>query len=637
LKSRKWERKSTYKNQVKKALKPPMKSLKYLNKYLWKYRNRLVLGIIFIAISNVFAIYPPQIVSEAFDAVANSEELQQVLKNEKSTETLNTVEETFLTPYTESMSLKTTLLFFAGLVLLMALLKGVFTFFMRQTIIVMSRMIEYDLKNEIYEHYQALSMSFYKKNNTGDIMNRISEDVSRVRMYLGPGIMYTLNLVLLFAMVIPVMLSKSVELTLYALTPLPVLSILIYIISSKINKKSEATQRQLSFLSTFSQESFSGIRIIKSFVKEKYMNKIMQKEAEEYKDRNLDLVKLEAFFFPVMMMLIGLSTILTVYIGGLKVIETRGTVDAISVGDIAAFIIYVNMLTWPVTALGWVTSIAQRAAASQTRINEFLETVPEIQNPSTDSVPIDGEIKFKNVSFIYPESGTKAVQNVSFKISKGETLAIIGKTGSGKSTIADLVCRLFDATGGEVLIDDRDIETINLNDLRSEIGYVPQEVFLFSTNIKNNISFGLHDENIPQERIEDAAKKAAIHENIVTFKKKYDTILGERGITLSGGQKQRISIARAIIDEPKILIFDDCLSAVDTETEEKILSNLKQIMKHSTSIIISHRISSIKHANRILVMDEGQIAEQGTHKELLHLKGQYFETYQKQLLEDEKK
>jgi len=637
LKSRKWGCKSTYKNQVKKALKPPMKSLKYLNKYLWKYRNRLVLGIIFIAISNVFAIYPPQIVSEAFDAVANSEELQQVLKDEKSTETLNTVEETFLTPYTESMSLKTTLLFFAGLVLLMALLKGVFTFFMRQTIIVMSRMIEYDLKNEIYEHYQALSMSFYKKNNTGDIMNRISEDVSRVRMYLGPGIMYTLNLILLFAMVIPVMLSKSVELTLYALTPLPVLSILIYIISSKINKKSEATQRQLSLLSTFSQESFSGIRIIKSFVKEKYMNKIMQKEAEEYKDRNLDLVKLEAFFFPVMMMLIGLSTILTVYIGGLKVIETRGTVDAISVGDIAAFIIYVNMLTWPVTALGWVTSIAQRAAASQTRINEFLETVPEIQNPSTDSVPINGEIEFKNVSFIYPESGTKAVQNVSFKISKGETLAIIGKTGSGKSTIADLVCRLFDATGGEVLIDDRDIETINLNDLRSEIGYVPQEVFLFSTNIKNNISFGLHDENIPQERIEDAAKKAAIHENIITFKKKYDTVLGERGITLSGGQKQRMSIARAIIDEPKILIFDDCLSAVDTETEEKILSNLKQIMKHSTSIIISHRISSIKHANRILVMDEGQIAEQGTHKELLHLKGQYFETYQKQLLEDEKK
>jgi ATP-binding cassette subfamily B multidrug efflux pump len=614
-----------------------MKSLKYLNKYLWKYRNRLVLGIIFIAISNVFAIYPPQIVSEAFDAVANSQELQQVLKSEKSTETLHTVEETFLTPYTESMSLKTTLLFFAGLVLLMALLKGVFTFFMRQTIIVMSRMIEYDLKNEIYEHYQSLSMSFYKKNNTGDIMNRISEDVSRVRMYLGPGIMYTLNLILLFAMVIPVMLNKSVELTLYALTPLPVLSILIYIISSKINKKSEATQRQLSFLSTFSQESFSGIRIIKSFVKEKYMNKIMQKEAEEYKDRNLDLVKLEAFFFPVMMMLIGLSTILTVYIGGLQVIETRGTANAISVGDIAAFIIYVNMLTWPVTALGWVTSIAQRAAASQTRINEFLETVPEIQNPTTTSVPINGEIEFKNVSFVYPESGTKAVQNVSFKISKGETLAIIGKTGSGKSTIADLVCRLFDAAGGDVLIDDRKIETINLNDLRSEIGYVPQEVFLFSTNIKNNISFGLHDKNIPQDRIEDAAKKAAIHENIITFKKKYDTILGERGITLSGGQKQRISIARAIIDEPKILIFDDCLSAVDTETEEKILSNLKQIMKHSTSIIISHRISSIKHANRILVMDEGQIAEQGTHRELLHLKGQYFETYQKQLLEDEKK
>ena len=607
-----------------------MNSLKYLNKYLWKYRFRLVLGILFVAVSNVFAIYPAQIIREAFDAVAQSDELKILNNVASSNEASNS--SSFFSSFTDDMSLTEAVLFFAGLVLLMALLKGIFTFFMRQTIIIMSRLIEYDLKNEIYHQYQKLSMSFYKKNNTGDIMNRISEDVSRVRMYLGPGIMYTVNLVVLFVMVVSVMLSINVELTIYALAPLPILSVLIYIISNKINKKSETVQEQLSMLSTFSQESFSGIRIIKSFVKEKYMNRVLKKEAEDYKDKNLDLVRLEAFFFPVMMMLIGLSTILTVYIGGLKAIASE-----ITTGNIAEFIIYVNMLTWPVTALGWVTSLVQRAAASQTRINEFLQTETEINNPTEDINEISGTIEFNNVSFTYPESGTKALQNVSFKINPGETIAIIGKTGSGKSTIADLICRLFDTTNGNILIDNTPIDKLNLNSLRSNIGYVPQEVFLFSDSIRNNISFGITKDHVPIERIIDAAKKAAIHQNIDGFKDKYETELGERGITLSGGQKQRISIARAIIDQPKILILDDCLSAVDTETEEEILSHLKEIMTQTTTVIISHRISSVKHANHIIVLEDGGILEEGTHESLMKQEGQYFETYHKQLLEDEKR
>jgi ATP-binding cassette subfamily B protein len=608
-----------------------MKSLKYLNKYLWKYRSRLILGVLFVGISNIFAIYPAQVIREAFDAVAQSEELKAFADASESIDTKETPGTSFFTSLTENLSLGETLLFFAGLVLLLALLQGVFTFFTRQTIIIMSRLIEYNLKNEIYKHYQELSLSFYKKNNTGDIMNRISEDVTRVRMYLGPGIMYTINLLVRFTLVVAVMLSIDVELTLYALAPLPVLSILIYYISNKINTKSEVVQRHLSRLSTFSQESFSGIRIIKSFVKEKYMNQSLEKEAETYKDKNLDLVRLEAFFAPVMMMLIGLSTILTVYIGGIKAINGE-----ISLGNIAEFIIYVNMLTWPVTALGWVTSIIQRAAASQERINEFLETTPDIQNPTEEPFNIHGKITFKDVSFVYPESGTVALDNISFEVKPGETLAIIGKTGAGKSTVSDLICRLFDVSSGKILIDDKNIQTINLNSLRSDIGYVPQEVFLFSDSIRNNISFGITEEVVTLEQIEEAARKAVIHDSISEFSKKYDTELGERGITLSGGQKQRISIARAIIDEPKILIFDDCLSAVDTETEEKILNNLKPLMSNRTSIIISHRISSVQHADQILVLEEGKLIEHGKHLELLDQKGVYYETYQKQLLEDQK-
>ncbi|MEQ8624652.1 MAG: ABC transporter ATP-binding protein [Vicingaceae bacterium] len=613
-----------------------MKSLKYLNKYLWKYRSRLILGVLFVGISNVFAIYPAMIIREAFDAVAESDELKKFAEKTTSVQPKKTSGLGIFDDFLQDLDLGEMLLFFAGLVLLMAFLKGIFTFFTRQTIIIMSRLIEYDLKNEIYKHYQELSMSFYKKNNTGDIMNRISEDVNRVRMYLGPGIMYTINLVALFVMVVSVMLSIDVELTLYALVPLPILSVLIYIVSNKINKKSEVVQRQLSKLSTFSQESFSGIRIIKSFVKGKYMNMVLKKEAEDYKEKNLDLVKLEAFFFPIMMMLIGLSTILTVYIGGMKVIEGQGAPGSLTIGNIAEFVIYVNMLTWPVTALGWVTSLIQRAAASQTRINEFLETTPDIINPSQNPQEIEGKIEFKNVSFTYEESGTEALKDINFEVNPGETLAIIGKTGSGKSTLADLICRLFDTTSGEIYIDGCDITKLNLNSLRSNIGYVPQDVFLFSDSIRNNISFGITNEEVSLEKIEKAARNAAIHSNIANFKNAYETTLGERGITLSGGQKQRISIARAIIDEPNILIFDDCLSAVDTETEEEILNNLKRIMTKTTSIIISHRISSVKHANHILVLDDGNIVEKGTHNELMRLQGEYYETHQKQLLEDEK-
>ncbi|MCB0804044.1 MAG: ABC transporter ATP-binding protein [Flavobacteriales bacterium] len=607
-----------------------MKSLKYLNKYLWKYKFRLILGTIFVVVSNVFGIYPAQIIREAFDAVAQSDELAALNNTEQIIQGNSSTSMSFINSFTTDMSLSQLLIFFSILVLAMALIKGIFTFFMRQTIIIMSRLIEFDLKNEIYNHYQELSMSFYKQNNTGDIMNRISEDVSRVRMYLGPGIMYTINLIALFVMVISVMLSIDVELTLYALAPLPILSVLIYYVSNKINKKSERVQEQLSFLSTFSQESFSGIRIIKSFVKEKYMNKTLKAEAETYMDKNLDLVKLEAYFSPIMMMLIGLSTILTIYIGGIKTINGE-----ITTGNVAEFIIYVNMLTWPVTALGWVTSIIQRAAASQKRINHFLETIPEIQNDNNQESVVNGHIRFENVSFKYPESGTLALNNVSFEVKPGQTLAIIGKTGSGKSTIADLICRLFDTTEGDILIDDKSIKTLNLNSLRSQIGYVPQEVFLFSDSIKNNISFGSKSGKVEQTAIEQAAKDAAIYSNIETFPKKFDTELGERGITLSGGQKQRISIARAIINKPNILIFDDCLSAVDTETEEIILNNLKKILLNKTAIIISHRISSIKHADHILVLEDGEIIEQGKHNDLIELQGSYFETFQKQLLEEE--
>lgn len=592
-----------------------MKSLSYLNKYLFKYKYHLLLGTFFVVISNIFAIYPAQYIREAFDFSGESIKQYNLIANETD-------------KLLKKEAIIKAAIWYGFLVLLMSLLKGVFTFFTRQSIIVMSRLIEYDLKNEVFNHYQNLNTSFYRRNNTGDIMNRISEDVSRVRMYLGPGIMYTLNLVTLFILVIATMININAKLTFYVLAPLPILAILIYYVSNAINKKSEQVQKQLSYLSTLSQETFSGIRIIKAFVKEKQTAHSFQKENLGYKTLTLGLVKINALFHPLMILLIGLSTILTIYIGGKEAIAGN-----ISYGNIAEFVIYVNMLIWPVTSLGWVTSLIQRAAASQERINEFLKEKPDITNVSNEERVIKGKIEFKNVSFIYPDSNIEVLKNISFAIEQGQKIAIVGRTGSGKSTIAQLILRLYDVTTGEILIDGINIKEHNLNNIRSSIGFVPQEVFLFSDTIKNNIAFG-YSKNLPgEDKIIKAAKDAAIYDNIMSFPKGMETLLGERGITLSGGQKQRVSISRAIIHKPQILLFDDCLSAVDTETEEEILRNLEHEMQHKTTLIISHRISGVKNADTILVLHNGSIAEKGNHEELMAINGIYAGMYKKQLLE----
>lgn len=593
-----------------------MKALKHLNKYLFKYKYRLLLGILFVIISNVFALYPAQIIRETFNLVESK------LSGTKIEST------SYLGDLFQNLSFGKAILAFGAIVFALAIAKGIFTFFMRQTIIIMSRLIEFDLKNEIFEHFQHLDTSFYKENNTGDIMNRISEDVSKVRMYVGPGIMYTVNLVCLFTMVIPVMFSINVKLTLYSLTPLPILSVIIYFVSNRINKQSERVQAKLSDITTLSQETYSGIRMLKSYVKENYFISKLFKENEEYRTNSMNLVRTNAVFFPVMMLLIGLSTIFTIYIGGMEYIEGN-----ITIGNILEFVFYINMLTWPVTAIGWVTSIIQRAAASQTRINEFLSTPSKIKNPTNELFDLKGNIKFKDVSFTYPESGITAIKDISFEIKSGETFAIVGKTGSGKSTIINLILRNYDVSQGEILIDDNNIDVINLNQLRENIGFVPQEVFLFSDTIENNIAFG-YKNGLPADNIiHEAAKNAAIYSSIIEFPNQFKTKLGERGITLSGGQKQRVSIARAIIKAPKILIFDDCLSAVDTETEDIILNNLERVMKNKTSLIVSHRVSSVKNADKILVIDNGKIIEEGTHQSLIELEKVYYKMYQQQLLE----
>lgn len=592
-----------------------MKELAYLNKFFFKYRWRLIPGVLFVIISNLFGVLPAPVIRMAFDLVSENISTYRLFNGFERQEIIYRI-------------FGYSLLFFGVIVLVLALLRGIFLFFMRQTIILMSRHIEFDMKNEIYQHYQKLSMAFYRRNNTGDLMNRVTEDVSRVRMYVGPAIMYTINTIVLFILIIWMMLNVNARLTFYCLLPLPILALAIYYVHNIINIRSENIQQQLSKLSSFVQETFSGIRVVKAFVREDDINYKFRLESENYKTNSMALVEVQALFYPIMLLLIGLSTIITVYIGGKEVIN--GTITS---GNIAEYIVYVNQLTFPVTTLGWVTSLVQRAAASQKRINEFLNTKPEIDSGSMVIENLNGSIIFEQVSFKYPDTGIEALKNVSFEIHPGKFVAIIGKTGSGKSTIANLLMRMYDVDEGKIYIDGKSISDLVLPAYRQQIGFVPQEVFLFSDTIGENIAFGLS--NSETSKIEQAARDAAVYDNILAFEHGFSTLIGERGITLSGGQKQRVSIARAIYKDPQILIFDDCLSAVDTKTEEEILSNLGRVMQNKTSILISHRISTIKNADMILVLDEGRIVEQGTHEKLLKEKGAYFDLYEKQLLEEE--
>lgn len=592
-----------------------MKALKYLNKYLLKYKWYLILGTIFTIISNLFGIIPAQLVRYALDLVGETLDVYYLFDGSSLQSELY---DTFAF----------TILLYGLMILAMALLKGIFLFLVRQTIIVMSRHIEYELKNDVYNHYQTLPTSFFRTHNTGDLMARISEDVSNVRMYVGPALMYGINLIVLFILVISYMVTVNAKLTLYVLLPLPLLSVSIYIVNSIMMKRSQEIQKQLSALSTYVQEAFSGIRVIKSFVQEKHSFTNFKTEAEDFKNKSLRLAKVDAFFYPVIVLLIGISNILVIFVGGKEIINGN-----LTPGNITEFILYVNMLTWPVMALGWTTSQIQRAASSQNRINEFLEVKNTLVSDKKIEKQLDGIITFKNVGFIYPDSGIQAIHSFNLEINHGESVAILGTTGSGKSTLAHLLCRLYDPTEGEILVDGIPLKDYNVHEYRRQLGYVPQDVFLFSDTIANNVRFGSID--MSQDRIELAVKDADLLRNIQDFPEGFNTRLGERGITLSGGQKQRLSIARAIARDPKILILDDCLSAVDTNTENIILTNLKRIMDERTSIIISHRVSSAKLADKIVVLDEGKIVEQGTHTELMTKNGAYKELYEKQLMAEE--
>jgi len=584
-----------------------MKELQYLNKYFVKYKYSFLIGIVTTIVAQIFSLFTPKLISKSFKAIEDFSKQSSI----------------------DSSLIQKELIHNILLIIATTIIAGFLTFLMRQTLIVMSRHIEFDLKNEVFRQYESLSQNFYKQNRTGDLMNRISEDVGKVRMYVGPAVMYTINTFIRFAIVIVYMYNVSPRLTLYTLLPLPILSYAIFKLSSEINKRSTVFQQYLSKVSSFTQEIFSGIRVIKAYSLENQHQKNMEELSLESKAKSMNLAKVQALFGPLMLALIGVSNLVVIYFGGILYIN--GSIK--SIGTIAEFILYVNMLTWPVASLGWVSSMVQEAEASQKRINEFLKIKPDIQNNRQEHSEIQGTIEFKNVSFTYDDTHIKALQNISFTIHKGETLAILGKTGSGKSSILALISRLYDVTEGTILVDGTTIHEVNLFDLRNNIGIVPQDAFLFSDTIKNNIKFG--KENATDVEVIDAAKKAVVHDNIINFNLQYETILGERGITLSGGQKQRVSIARAIIKDAPILLLDDCLSAVDTETEETILNNLLEFCKNKTTIIVSHRVSSAKNADRIIILDEGKIIEQGTHNQLLNQNGYYAALYLKQLSEKE--
>jgi ATP-binding cassette subfamily B multidrug efflux pump len=595
-----------------------LKSLLYLNKYLFKYRIRLIAGLLFVILYAWFKVYSLPYVGRGIDYA-----VKIVINNTPGSAN---------NPVPADVVLQR-LGYYVLVILGMTLISGIFLFLTRQTIIVTSRLIEYDLKNEVFEHYQKLDTAFYRRNNTGDLMNRISEDVSRVRMYLGPAIMYTTNTVSLITFTLVVMLQTNIKLTLWVLAPMPLLYFSIYYISSLINKKSTNVQKQLSILFSKAQETFSGIRVIKSYRLEKMLVEEYDKECETYKERNMNLAKVDSLFQPAMFVLVGLSTIIVLYVGGRDILK-----GSLTIGEIATYMLYVSNLTMPIASLGWITSLTQRAAASQTRINEFMNTKPSISSPANKEVAIKGDIEFDHVTFVYPDSGIRALDDVSFSIKHEQSLGIVGKTGSGKSTITQLICRMYDVTGGAIKIDGKDLRELPLSSLRRQIGYVPQEVFLFSDTIANNVSFSVTEKAIDRdkikERVEKASKDAAIYDNIMEFSEGFETMVGERGITLSGGQKQRISIARAMLKAPNIIMFDECLSAVDTNTEQEILLNIHRLMLGRTTVIVSHRISSVKMCDNILVLDKGRVIEYGTHDQLIKLKGHYYEMYEMQLTEE---